>query len=126
MYGCFCYRVNGIIVTRHVGSAAQLQLESYSTTERMTRHRWADGKPIYTRTISFNNPTVDGVVPHGASIGEPVRIEVKRGNEAIGVGFMHTASSGIFFRFDSTNVTIRNMGSLSSQPCLVTLYYTKP
>lgn len=78
------------------------------------------------RTISFNNPTVDGVIPHGASIQQPIRIEVVRGSEAIGVGFMHTVTSGIFFRFDSTNITIRNMGTLSSQACTVTIYYTKP
>lgn len=126
MYGCFCYRLRRIIVTRHLASAASLQIESYATSEQATRIKWIDGKIIFKKTVSFNNPTTDGTVPHGSSIQTPIRIEVIRGVEAIDAGFMHTATTGIFFRFDAANITIRNMGSLSSQSCVATIYYTKP
>ena len=109
-----------------MADATNLQLGSYSTSEQATRYKWIDGKTIYKKSVSFNNPTTDGTVAHGASISTPVHIEVFRGSEAIGVGFMHTATTGIFFRFDSTNITIRNIGGLSSQVCIATIYYTKP
>lgn len=31
MYGCFCYHVHGIIVTRHLGSASELQIPPANT-----------------------------------------------------------------------------------------------
>lgn len=131
MYGCFCYRVHRIIVTRHVGTPARLQLGSYSTSEQATREKWIDGKTIYKKTVNFGSlpNSTSKNVPHGISGLQNIIGVFGIGNNGatfLPLPFYHEGVNGIKLTADMTNVTMGSTFNWSGYgSSFVTLYYTK-
>lgn len=129
----FLFYVCGIIVTRHVGTPAQLQLGSYSTSEQATRYKWIDGKTIYRKTVSFGalpNATARDV-PHGISgldkIIEYGGISLS-GSSVFTIPLVSTSNiaAGVQITVNATDINIsvgQNRSAFTET--YVTIYYTK-
>lgn len=122
---------DGIIVTRHVGSAEQLKLGSYSTVEQATRYKWIDGSTIYQKTIPFgkNSTTTTTSVAHNINnLRTVVDVSVRVFNEASGQSgsnFSHPSwLIGARVSPDAVHIN-REVPQGKDMTGHVTVYYTK-
>ncbi len=119
-----------------MGTPAQLQLGSYSTSEQATRHKWVDGKIIYQKTIVCVALPNNGEksFPHGVpNIDNPIKIEGMVFNTSSGIADALQINSlrpsfvagSIGAYFSKTDIIIGAGTDRTNSSARVTIYYTK-
>lgn len=125
-----------------MGSASQLQLGSHSTSEQATRHKWVDGRVIYSRTFT-------GTITIGASTRDATSIAAAAGLQIVdargyfntGAGRQYplfsnwrngadsstTSSSGMFYDSATGSITLVTLADVarSASPYALTIWYIK-
>lgn len=135
---CYSYYsvVNRIIVTRHLGSAANLVIPTskfagkndFSTSEVDTGYKWINGKTIYRKTVNCgtmpNSSTT--AINHGIT-GLTAVVEYRGiGFNIPGMQFIDfQQGNGINTYIDATKINIATTIARSQFTAYMTLWYTK-
>lgn len=104
--------------------------ESYSGTEHKTGGTWIDGKPIYKKTIVYQNlPIGETDITHGISnIGLVIKNETFckiNDTTTLQVPTFASASSNAVAIWTTYSTNIKVFATISMDLVYITLYYTK-
>ena len=103
---------------------------SYSETEHKTGGTWVDGKPIYKKTIKYQNlPIGETDIPHGISnIGVVIKNESFckiNDTTTLQVPTIASSTQNSLCIWTTYSTTVKVFATLSMDLIYITLYYTK-